>query len=287
MAFRNIRDVLAAWEEGRCWNSFFYKVATPTINGGRWGDMAMGAGTPVYQPYVGNAQEATPIIGQKNQGINTGPQPAAGMEKYLAGWSFMTPSTLGLPYPIYLCDYLMFYPLIDGDSTDEQVLDNTATLPRYTDGEGVQAMLVCTVPVPSDATIQIRFTDSDGVERTTTQRIWNSTVSGDLLNLDSSNGVTANINSFPFINIGGARGIRSINAVTLLTAPGGLFAIVLVKPITQMLIREGLCVTERCLISQFTSLPKIEPGAYLNLLLFTNVNSNPGNIRGQLDFIWG
>ena len=287
MAFRNIREVITAWEDGRCWNSFFHKVATPTINGGRWGDMSMGPGTPVYQPYVGNALEATPIIGQKNQGINTGPVPPAGMDKYLAGWSFLTPSTLGLPYPVWLCDYLMFYPLVDGDSTDEQVMDNTASLPRYTDGVGVQAFLVCTVPVPSDSTVLIKYTDADGAEKSVTQRIWNSTVSGDLLNLDRSNGVTANINSFPFINLTGSRGIQRINSVTLSTSAGGLFAIVLCKPVTQMLIREGLCVTERCLMSQYASLPRIEPGAYLNLLLFTQVNSNPGSIRGQLDFIWG
>ena len=248
--------------------------------------MAMGAGTPIYQPYVGNPLEATPIVGQKNRGIYTGPTPAAGMDKYLAGWSMATPTTVGPPYVIWLCDYLLFYPLVDGDNTDEQVMDNTATLPRCSTGAGVQAILVCTAPVTADANIVVKFTDSDGVQRTTTQRLWNTANMGNLLNLDRQS-VTANINSFPFLNIGTAKGIRSIDSVTMATAAGGLFAIVLVSPITTMLMREGLTMTERCLMSQYLTLPKIDEGAYLNLLLYMQSTSNPGVLRGQLDFIWG
>jgi hypothetical protein len=62
----------------------------------------------------------------------------------------------GSPAVYFLCDYLGYYPLIDGDNTDEQLLVNygaslspttdpsVPTLPRYTDGIGVKAFYVTT-----------------------------------------------------------------------------------------------------------------------------------------------
>lgn len=286
MAFRNYRDAADAFNDGRYWHSFIHKTTTPTISTGRWGDMAMGAGTPVYQPYVGNQWEATAISGQKNQGINTGPTPPAGMDKYLAKLALATPSTTGLPYTAWLCDYLLYYPLIDGDSTDEQIMDNTVTLPRYTDGVGVQAFLVAMSPVVEDCDVVIKFVDTNDAERTVTQRIWQSGNLANLLNLDRT-GTTANLNSCPFIRIGDAKGIKRINSITHLAGVGGLYTVVLVKPITTMLLREGRTMTEHCYLTQRMSLPEIQPGAYLNMLLYVGAASNPGVIRGQLDFIWG
>ena len=47
-----------------------------------------------------------------------------------------------LPMTLTLMDYLMYYPLIDEGTTDEQFMINTATLPRYETGDGVQMMAV-------------------------------------------------------------------------------------------------------------------------------------------------
>lgn len=43
---------------------------------------------------------------------------------------------------LILLDYLGFYPFIDESVTDKQFTDNTVTLPRYADGDGVQIMPV-------------------------------------------------------------------------------------------------------------------------------------------------
>ena len=286
MAFRNIREVITAWEDGRCWNSFFHKVSTPTLNTARWGDMAMGAGTPVYQPYVGNALEATPLIGQKNQGIYTGAVPPAGMDKYLASVSLIVPGTTGQPFEAWLCDYLMFYPLVDGDNTDEQVMDNTATLPRYSDGLGVQATIISAAPVTQDADITIKYTNADGVQKTTTQRIWSATNTGSVLNLDMPGATSVN-NNFPFIRLVDSRGIRQVDSVQMSTGSGGLFTILLVKPLVMLRISEGAIPVERCFITNQMLLPQIFPGAYLNFFFYATASTNPGNLRGQLDFIWG
>ena len=147
--FRNVKHVLDSWAAGRCHNSFVHKSSCPTPGAQRWADCSMGAGTPIYNAYVGAQYEATPLIGQKNQGINVGPLPGSG-SKHLAQVAMSsTQGTNGPPYSIVIGDYLMFYPLIDGDSTDQQDMDNTAVLPRYQDGVGVQLMLLCTTPMLS------------------------------------------------------------------------------------------------------------------------------------------
>ena len=43
---------------------------------------------------------------------------------------------------IILADYLLYYPTIVDGNTDPQVMNNTVTLPRYTDGKGVMMMAV-------------------------------------------------------------------------------------------------------------------------------------------------
>ena len=54
----------------------------------------------------------------------------------------MATAATALPMTLTLMDYLMYYPLIDEGTTDEQFMVNNATLPRYTDGDGVQRMAV-------------------------------------------------------------------------------------------------------------------------------------------------
>jgi len=62
-----------------------------------------------------------------------------------------------------LLDYLLYYPSIDDGTLDEQVMDNTVTLPRYTDGKGVQMMAITTGVRTGGQTFQVKYTNSDGV----------------------------------------------------------------------------------------------------------------------------
>lgn len=54
----------------------------------------------------------------------------------------MATAATALPMTLTLMDYLMYYPLIDEGTTDEQFMINTTPLTRYTDGAGVQIMAV-------------------------------------------------------------------------------------------------------------------------------------------------
>jgi hypothetical protein len=55
------------------------------------------------------------------------------MSQYLRMTTAMSSSGTGLPLPLTLCDFLLYYPSVDDSVLDVQTLDNTVTLPRYTD----------------------------------------------------------------------------------------------------------------------------------------------------------
>ena len=288
MSFANIREIVRAVELGRMHLSFIHKTSVPTPGANRWADCSMGAGTPIYNAYVGGQYEATPMIGQKNQGIYLGPTPPAGMQKYLAQVAMASPTTggTGAPYTVVVADYLMFYPLIDGDSTDQQDMDNTATLPRYESGSGVQMMLVVTTPMTSSGMVQINVTTSDDVDVTLSVP---TTVSGTVGVITQTSAAAQSIASTPFGPLGDAKGIKRVNWVTNGGSLGGFYAIVLVKPLTTLMIREPLTMTEHSLIHHKTGLPRIYEGAYVNFLMqaATTGTGNPGVIRGEFDFLWG
>jgi hypothetical protein len=287
VSFLNHREIIRAVELGRMHLQFIHKTSTPTPGASRWADCSMGAGTPIYNAYVGGQLESTQLIGQKNQGIYTGPTPAAGQAKYLAQISLASPQTSnGAPYTVQVCDYLMFYPLVDGDSTDQQDMENLTSLPRYTSGAGVQLMLVCTTPMTASGDIQINVTTADDVDVTLTTSTTVSGTVGVVVNTAASN--TA-ISSTAFVPLGPHRGIKRVNWITNQAALGGFYCAALVKPLTSMMLREPLTMTEQSLVMHKASLPRVFDGAYINFLLQASAagTGNPGAIRGEFDFIWG
>ena len=87
--------------------------------------------------------------------------------------------------------------------------------------------------------------------------------------------------------LGEHRGIKRINWITNQAALGGFYAAVLVKPLTSMMLREPLTMTEQSLIHHKASMPRIHDGAYINFMLQASANStsSPGVIRGEFDFL--
>ena len=84
----------------------------------------------------------TPCVAQKNDAIYF-PGIQHGQHRHLTSATFWSnQGTYNGAGSIVIFDLLGYYPLIDGDSTDLQEADNTLTLPRYTDGEGVGLVIV-------------------------------------------------------------------------------------------------------------------------------------------------
>lgn len=290
MGFRGVYQIASAQDDGgQTWTSWFHKTSAPTPGAAqRWGDLSMGAGTPKYNAYVGAQLEATALTNANNSAIYCGPTPASGQTKHLAEIGIQsTQATQNVPLTMLLCDYLMFYPLIDGDSGEQQDMTQAATLPRYADGVGVQAFLVCTSPMTTNGTATVAYTDSDDASRSTTFGVRAVSNLGAIVHTGDASGVTA-LSSAPFIPLQTeAKGIKRIDSVTFPTAVGGFMSLVLVKPLASIIVREASTWTERpSFMTRGGAMPRIYDGAFLNFLFQTSGTGNPATVRGQLTFTW-
>lgn len=287
MALGSIAQAASAIAEtGACWTSWFHKTGGPASFGaGRWADLSMGAGTPKYNAYVGTQGAATPLIGAGNDGIYLGAAGAAGQTRYLHQIGLHTTSTTWAPSTYRLCDYVMHYPLIDGDDTAQQDLDNTQTLPRYTSGAGIECMAVCTTPMTANATTTISYQSADGTTQSSTFTLLASSVVGTVVSSSNSSGAAGSAS--PFIPRGnGCLGMRRLLSVTNAGSAGGFFALVMVRPISTITLPEANTYAEITQFSQRGTLPEVPDGAYLNWLSLAGQNGTPVPLRGHLDFFW-
>jgi hypothetical protein len=284
MGFRSIGELAESLHiEGANWQSFFVKTSTPAPQvAGCWYDLSMGAGVPKYNAYVGNQAEATPLINVSNAAIYTGPTPPPGATKHLTSMSIAVTANAA-PVTFLLCDYLLAYPLIDGDDDGVQYLDNSQGLPRYSDGIGVVCAIFATSPMSGNGTATINFTDCDGNSRTVTfgiraaSGIGASVVRCNTSGSDNSNG--------PFVPAPG-RGIRSIESFQFSPTVGGMMVLVLMKPLESIFVREQNTVTEKILPLHGVTLPRIHDDAFLDFLFCSGTANAPTQTRGFLTFAW-
>lgn len=257
----NVKKIVSSDELGKVHTAFWHKTSLPVPVATRFIDFSMGAGTPKYNAYVGAQGVATALVGSGNEGIYLGPQPPSGETRYI-NRALVQPSGASFtPANLYLLDYLLFYPLIDGDDTDIQVFDNSVSLPRYSDGKGVRIMLICTTPMTTDANVEIKYTNQDGVSGRTA-----------ILNVNGTSAITGfglsrnGTSQDPFVNlVSGDTGVRSIDSVQLYTPTGGFFCAVLVKPLLNIQTQDtGVSSELFCVCERGASAPEVKNGAYLN-----------------------
>ncbi len=280
MAFRGVKPLADALTDGWNYDSFFTKTSSPApLWSDHWADLSMGAGTPKYNAYVGVQYESTPMVGQGNFGIYSGGN-IAPKTKHIKEIAIGSSTASFAPAVFELCDYLMFYPLIDCDSTDLQELDNVATLPRYSTGAGVKLMIVCTTPQTVNAAlITINYTDEFGAPKTTVCSLNSVSVGTTHGRLGSTVA-----HGSPFANMTqGDTGIRSIESVQLNTGAGGFVALVLVRPLVPVTIREQNTFTEIDYLFMRPCLRQVYDGAYLNFIYKGSV-AGAVTLRGHITF---
>ncbi len=279
-----LHDVIDdAYTNGRNCYTTIRKVSAIASVAGYWVDLSMTTGYPKPNYYVGAELTATTLT--SSNGIWSGGD-VSPSKKYLHKLCLLGTTAVVAPAPFILCDYLLYYPLVDMDSTDEQIMDNTVTLPRYTTGEGVQAFLVASNPYVGGAAFQIKYTNSDGVpDRISKITVTNtSTFIGTLVNSH-----TGGANQYGcFIQLqAGDRGIQSVQSITFYATNGGLAVLVLVRPLATMMTRELTAWAEHDYITDKPSLPRIYDGAYLNFLAMPGGTIAAIPIIGEATFIWG
>lgn len=284
--FANLGECVDAIESGRSTYYSFRKTPAVVTTSSVWFDMSMSPGNPAPQYYAAAPLLATQLT-QSDGGLNHGGN-VSPLSKFVHRFLAMSASATGLPMPVMLCDYLMYYPFCDTGTNDEQLMTNSVTLPRYTSGEGVQIMAVSVAPNSGLAqpTFTVNYTNSAGTAGRTsrTMTMNTATANGSILTSD-----TTDVTSIgPFVGLAdGDKGVRSIESVTLpAVTEVGLFALVLVRPIMTFALLEQTAPTEVEPIRTLGGPVRVYDGAYLNMIALPAGSLSGVGIFGELTTVW-
>jgi hypothetical protein len=284
MGFANVKALADAEIAGQSWYSTWRKSPSQVTTIGIWFDLSMSPGNPVPQYYAASPLIAAPMSYSDEQGLNHG-RNVSPLSKHLKRVTVMTSTATALPMNMRLCDYLLYYPFIDEGTTDEQALDNTLGLTRYTDGEGVQIMAVSVAGRTGGQSFFVNYTNQDGVAGRISQTVIQNSVSvnGSIVTSDRA----VNAARGPFIPLqAGDTGVRSIESVTMLGADVGLFSLVLVKPLAQLSLRGVDAPVEADYFMMFGQLPTIRDDAYLNFLACPSGSLAATALHGDITVVW-
>jgi hypothetical protein len=283
--FSNVQALGDALSAGRSTYATWRKSPSQASTAGVWFDLSMSPGNPAPQYYAASPLVAKTLTQSGDGGLFHGGavSPAS---KHLSRVTALTETSTALPLPMILCDYLLFYPFVDEGSTDEQPMDNTTTLPRYTDGAGVQVMAVSVAGRTGGQTFRFTYTNSAGVAGCVSQTVIQNTAAANgniVTSQQANNGARG-----PFIPLqAGDTGVRSIQSVQMISGPDvGLFSLVLVKPLAQAMIRGIDAPVEVNYFTDFGQLPQIVDDAYLNFIVCPQGTLAATAIHGDITTVW-
>jgi hypothetical protein len=210
--------------------------------------------------------------------------------KHMVNLGAWTQTATGAPSVIQIVDMLGCYPRILTNSGSIQNLNNTLVLPRYATGAGVRAYAVINTTNGANAqNISISYTNTTP----TSGRSLGSAVANTASAIQSHVGHsgTAAGNYGPFLPLaGGDNGVKSVESLTFsaASASAGFVDLVLCRPIATIPITTAFVAAERNLLTQLFSLPKIEDGAVLGVLVMSGaVIAGGTQFCGYSDFNWG
>jgi hypothetical protein len=283
MTILSVGDLAQSWNNNQVWRQHWHKTASPTVTGsGFWLDLSMAAGTPKYNPYVGNALEFTPLVGASNNGINCGLGGDAYILRYAIGGGGVGSGIW--PGNAMLLDYVGFYPLVDMDSTDVQVMDNVNYASRYT--SGMRLMVVTTIPQTTLAPTEVRmlYEGSNGVQAVA--RFWINAinVAGNINVFSSATGATSGF-ACPLVPlVFGTLDVQRVINIEVTNSSGGFCALVLVKPILEAPVYDTVTTYELDLPRNRIP-PFVPNGAYLNhIVCAASTGTVTGISRGHIVF---
>lgn len=285
--FANIRAVADAQDAGQHLYASFRKQATQTTGAGVWFDLSMSPGNPAPNYFIGAPNVFVPMKQSTDGGLRHGGNVAQlGKKKFLR--KLMALTTVATPIACKLLDYLGFYGFVDESVLDEQFMDNTQGLTRYSDGKGVQLMPVVVAGHSGGQPFTVNYTNQDGVAGRITPAVTMGTqiVNGTILHSQGSG--AAYRNNGPFLPLQtGDTGVRSVESVTIGgIGDVGLFALVLVKPLASFSLFGADSATEVDYMTDMASIPEIQDDAYLNLIALPNATLAGAPIIGILETTW-
>ena len=282
--FRNISELVS--DSQSLLHTTFRKLPVAAPAAGTWFDLSMTSGYPVPNHYASNPLESRYMSYSRQKGIFHGH--GNYKDKRLFESMVMGTVTQWQNTPMIMLDYLMYYPFVDEGDSEVQLMGNIESLPRYTDGRGVQMMAVSLGSRLGGRTLKITYTNQDGVSDRVTPLIMGnntSTVNGSLMN---TTGTLTIQGSSPFLPLqGGDTGVRSVQSVQMISGVDtGIFALVLVRPLAVMGFYDASTVSYKNHVTDSGLVPpKIENDAYVNFLIMSNGSFSGQTLSGYLNFI--
>jgi len=283
--FKRIGEIVDAELNGKVRNYQWRKTPSQATTSGIYFDLSMSPGNPPPKYWF----DAPPLIakaiyqstdGGLFHGADVSPE-----KKYLRIITSQANASTALPMSAILCDYLLYYPTVDDGITDPQVMDNTVTLPRYTDGDGVMMMPITTAARTGGQQFVVSYTNQDGVSGRTSGIVTQNT-STLVGTVTGSNTATANASN-PFIPLqSGDSGVRSIESVTMLGSDVGLFSIILVKPLAQITFREITVPFEKDFLQYGSDIPRIYDDAFLSMVVLPLGSLSATVLTGNIKTIY-
>lgn len=210
--------------------------------------------------------------------------------KHMTNIGAWTQVAVGAPAVIQIVDMLGCYPRIRTDLATSQTLNNTLSLPRYADGAGVRAYYAINTTNGLNAqNFSMNYTNTVPTAGRTLGAAVANTASAIQSHIGHSG--TAAGNFGPFLPLaGGDAGVRSVQSCqfSAASASAGFIDLVLCKPIVSIPITTAFVASERNLLSQLFSLPKIQDGAVLGVLVQSGAVITGGTqFQGYCDFVFG
>jgi hypothetical protein len=265
MATNSIKQLVDAELNGQVrrygWRKTPSQITTPRV----WFDLSMSPGNPAPKYWFDAAPITAKAVYQSTDGGFFHGADVSPQTKFLRSVSTLTTTVTALPLTFLLCDYLLYYPSIDDGTTDPQIMNNTVTLPRYTDGDGVQMVALSIAARTGGQSFYVTYTNSEGVSNRISQIVTQNSSTSLGTVVTSATAVQASGN--PFIGLqSGDSGVRSIESVTMLGADTGLMSIILVKPLANTIIRGIDAPVEKDFYLTENNLPIIKDNAYISAL---------------------
>jgi cyclophilin family peptidyl-prolyl cis-trans isomerase len=280
--FTGIKALVDADLEGRTNTYSFRKNPSQVTAQWLWFDLALSPWNPVPKYWFWTPLQST-IISQSLDGWfyhGSGTQ-----SKYLLKTTITATVATALPLTLTMLDYLMYYPLIDEGTTDEQFMVNSTPLPRYTDGKWVKIMAVSVAGRTGGSQFFVNYTNSDWVSGRISKTVTENNNAA--LGVIVTSAVNTNGATCLYIPLQDwDTGVRSIESVTMLTPDVWLFSLVLVRPLCNTDVRTIDAPVEMNYVRDSNVIPEIKPDAFLNFVCIPNWTLNSTWLLIDMKVAW-
>jgi hypothetical protein len=283
MTISSFDSIISSISNGKSRKAIFQKASSngATSAAGRFHELFTATGIPSAGAFSGTAGVAT-AMNASTTGALSIPSTVSPDVMHLLNINAFSPTATGVPSRLILCDFLLYYPacVVTGTPT---TLNNTATLPRYTDGQGVQAVIAVQSALgAASPALTLSYTDQSGNTGNSAAAHTSPVNSAPISTLFQTSGA-------PFLQMVGAdSGIRKIDSYTLASGTTGTVAFILVKPLAEIPLAVVNTTVGQNMLAEIPSLPKIEDGACLGFIMLTGAAMVAAcSFQGSAEFVWG